>query len=105
MTTPINLKRLHKRIEEHIGPIEYLAWDKEPDHYQVYGDNGTICETHNEELAALIADLLRANAALIDTAEAAVELSGHLVMIGGGRKTESAYYRLRETLNRYTNQP
>jgi hypothetical protein len=55
MTTPINLTQLKKRIETTIGPIGYIAWDDEERYFQVYGDNGTICETSTEELASLIA--------------------------------------------------
>jgi hypothetical protein len=43
--------------------------------------------------------------ALIDTAEAAIDLLEHLAMIGGGQKVEQRYLRLRETLNHYTTTP
>jgi hypothetical protein len=43
-----------------LGPPEYIAWDQEPDHFQVYGDNGTICTTDTAEKAQAVADALRA---------------------------------------------
>jgi hypothetical protein len=45
-----------------IGPAEYIAWDEEDTYFQVYGDNGTICETNTAEKAAIIAASLRAAA-------------------------------------------
>ena len=78
--TQINLTQLREEAQAYIDRQD--LWDNGP----------------NAQGFFMAHDVL----ALIDTAEAAIHLNEHLAMIGGGRKTESAYYRLRETLNNYT---
>jgi hypothetical protein len=99
-TAPINLTQLKKDILRDFGPPSFIAWDQEPDYFQVYGDNGTICIT-DDRTADTIARTLRAAFALIDTAEAAIEFN----RLNWTHTDPPSKRRLRETLNPYTTTP
>jgi hypothetical protein len=88
-TPPINLTQLRERANY---TKDHSEWHLREDGTSL--ESIPDMEVHPDELLALI-----------DTAEAAIDLLEHLAMIGGGQKVEQRYLRLRETLNHYTTTP